>query len=138
MTRSLIGVLMLAALVVVGCSEQEDSPVGPTAFSNSVNPSPTLPPGPQNCSLPPAPLNLRVSSMTGTLVELTWSPVAGATSYTLLVGGVPGATDVLNSNTTQTSFRFTARDGKQFARVQAHSACGAGPSTGSIEFTVKV
>jgi hypothetical protein len=62
-----------------------------------------------------------------TSVELIWNAVAGATSYTLMVGSAPGGTDQLFSDTTQTSFRFTARDGKSFARVQAHSACGADP-----------
>ena len=138
MTRSLFGVLAIAALVAVGCSDEAASPAGPTALSNSGNSSSTPNSAPQtSCSLPPAPSNLRVSSMSGTLVELTWSPVAGATSYTLLVGATPGATDILNSGTSQNSFRFTARDGKQFARVQAHTACGAGPATGSIEFTVR-
>jgi len=138
MTRSLIGVLAVAALVAVGCSDEVASPTGPTALSNSGSSSSTPNPAAQtNCSRPPAPSNLRVSSMSGTLVELTWSPVAGATSYTLLVGAIPGATDILNSNTSQTAFRFTARDGKQFARVQAHTACGPGPTTGSIEFTVR-
>lgn len=136
MTRSLIGVLAVAALVAVGCSEAA-SPAGPTALSNSSSSTPSSAPQ-TNCSLPPAPSNLRVSSMSGTLVELSWSPVAGATSYTLLVGAIPGATDILNSGTSQNFFRFTARDGKQFARVQAHTACGPGPTTGSIEFTVRV
>jgi hypothetical protein len=139
MTRSLIGVLAVAALVAAGCSDEAASTAGPTALSNSGSSSSTPNSAPQaSCSLPPAPSNLRVSSMSGTLVELTWSPVAGATSYTLLVGATPGATDILNSGTSQNSFRFTARDGKQFARVQAHTACGPGPTTGSIEFTVKI
>jgi hypothetical protein len=76
--------------------------------------------------------------MSGTLVELAWSPVAGATSYTLLVGAVPGRSDVLNSETTQTSFRFTARDGEQFARVQANNPCGGGPTSRYLAFTVKL
>jgi hypothetical protein len=74
--------------------------------------------------------------MVRTSVELSWNAVAGATGYTLMVGSTPGGTNVLFSDTTQTSFRFTAPDGKSFARVQAHSACGAGPSTGSIEFFI--
>jgi hypothetical protein len=137
MTRSLLGVLTVA-LLVVGCSDESASPAGPTGLSNSGGSSSTPAPGSQpNCSLPPAPTNLHVSSMSGTVVELSWSPIAGATSYTLLVGGVPGASDVLNSNTTQASFRFTARDGQQFARVQAHTACGGGPTSAYLAFTVR-
>lgn len=137
MTRPLIGVITLASLVVVGCSSESDSPTGPTTFSNLVDPSPMPGSGLPNCTLPPAPTNLRVSLMSGTLVELAWSPVAGATSYTLLVGSVPGRSDVLNSETTQAFFRFTARDGEQFARVQANTTCGGGPTSRYLAFTVR-
>ena len=139
MTRSLLMGLVVAVLSVVGCSDETASPAAPTGLSSSGSSSSTASPGSQpGCSLPPAPTNLRVSSMSGTIVELSWSPVAGATSYTLLVGGVPGASDVLNSNTTQASFRFTARDGQQFARVQAHTACGGGPTSAYLAFTVRL
>lgn len=77
-----------------------------------------------------------MTSQVRTSVELSWNPLAGATSYTLMVGSTPGGSEELFSDTTQTSFRFTARDGRSFARVQAHNACGPGPSTGSIEFFI--
>jgi hypothetical protein len=75
--------------------------------------------------------------MVGAVVELSWNAVANAVDYTLLVGSRPGATDILNANTSQASFRFTAKDGRQYARVQAQTACGGGPATGSIDFTVR-
>jgi hypothetical protein len=137
MTRCWAGVLVLIALVAVSCSD-EPAPASPsqvTVTNGSGSATGTTPqPG---CALPATPTGLRVTSMVSTLVELAWHPVVGATSYTLLVGATPGAADILNANTTQASFRFTARDGRQFARVQAHNSCGAGPSTGSIEFTVR-
>lgn len=125
MTRRLLAICAWAALATVSCDE---SPTGPSTHSSSTSST--------GCSLPATPRNLRVTSMVRTSVELTWDAVPGATSYTLLVGSTPGASDSLNANTTQTSFRFTARDGRSFARVQAHNACGAGPSTGSIEFFI--
>jgi hypothetical protein len=69
-------------------------------------------------------------------VELTWNTVAGATSYTLLVGSKPGGTDTLSQSTTHNSFQFTAKDGKQYARVQANGPCGDGVTSPSIEFVV--
>ena len=74
--------------------------------------------------------------MVRTTVELSWNAVPGATSYELMVGSTPGGSDQLFQSTMQTSFRFTAHDGRSFARVQANNACGAGPATGSIEFSV--
>jgi hypothetical protein len=87
--------------------------------------------------LPARPNNLRVTSAQGTVVELTWDAVPTATSYTLLVGAVPGNSEILNESTTQTSFRFTGRDGQQFGRVQANSACGGGPTSAYLAFTLR-
>jgi len=53
-----------------------------------------------------------------------------------MVGSTPGGTDELISDTSQTFMRFTARDGRSFARVQANNLCGGGPATGSVEFFV--
>ena len=129
MTRRLLAVAACAALTSASCGDDASSPTGPTAHSNSALSN-------ANCTLPVMPSNLRVTSMVRTSVELTWNAVAGANSYTLMVGSTPGATDELFADTSQTSFRFTARDGRSFARVQAHNTCGGGPSTGSIEFFV--
>jgi hypothetical protein len=137
-TRSVLGITLLAAVVTVGCGG-DDSPASPTTLTNSGGTSSGSSAGTQGqggCTLPPAPTGLRVSSQNGTSVELTWNAVPGATSYTLLVGSKPGATDTLSESTTHNSFRFTAKDGKQYARVQANSPCGAGVTGGSIEFVV--
>ena len=82
------------------------------------------------------PTNLRVTSQVKLAVELSWNPVAGATSYTVMVGGTPGGSDTLFTDTPATSVRFTSKDGRQYARVQANNACGGGPSTGSLEYFI--
>lgn len=136
MTRRLLATAVLTALISGSCADESASvPTGPTGQSTSTTTASTSAP-PAGCSLPSAPANLRVTSMVKTSVELTWNAVSGASSYTLMVGSTPGGTDELFSDTTQTSFRFTARDGKSYARVQAHNSCGPGPSTGSIEFFI--
>ena len=139
MTARLLGVAALTALISAACGDDPSTiPTGPTGQSSTTSSgSAAAPPGAQTgCRVPAAPANLRVTSMVRTTVELTWNAVPGATSYTLMVGSTPGGTDELLSDTSQTSFRFTARDGRSFARVQAQNACGSGPSTGSIEFFI--
>lgn len=136
MTRSLLGVAVLAAILATGCGDDE-SPSSPSTLTNSGATGSSSGSGSQaGCTRPPAPTGLRVTAKERTSVELTWNAVSGATSYTLLVGAVPGGTNVLNSETVNTSFRFTAPDGKNYARVQANSSCGGGVTSPSIEFSI--
>ena len=135
MTRSLLSMALLAAILAGGCSD-DNAPTLPTSIQqNSLGTSSGS--GSQgNCSVPPSPTGLRVTDKVRTQVELTWNTVNNATSYTLLVGSVPGGTNVLSADTVNTSIRFTAPDGKNYARVQANSPCGGGPTSPSIEFTI--
>lgn len=132
MAGRFLGVALLGVMISASCGDDSTAvPTGPssTATASSV----TARPG---CTVPPAPSNLRVTSLMRTTVELTWNAVPGATSYSLMVGSTPGSSDELFQDTTQTFFRFTARDGRSYARVQAYNACGAGPATGSMEFFI--
>ena len=130
--RSLLGMAALAAVLAAAC---DDNPSSPTVLRNQATSTPDS--GNQGaCTRPPAPANLRVTAKDRTTVELTWDAVRDANSYTLLVGSIPGGTDVFNQNIFNTSTRFTAPDGKSYARVQAESFCGAGPTGPSIEFSI--
>lgn len=124
MTGQLLGLAALAALLTASCGDEPSSiATGPSSARCTALPA-------------AAPSNLRVTSIVRTTVELTWNAVPGATGYTLMVGSTPGGTDELLSDTSQTFMRFTARDGRSFARVQANNPCGGGPATGSVEFFV--
>ena len=123
LTRS----LCMAALAAVLAAACDDSPSTPTTLRNLAGATPDSS-NQGNCTRPPSPTNLRVTAKDRTTVELTWDTVRDANTYTLLVGSIPGGTDVFNQNTFNTSLRFTARDGKNYARVQAESFCGAGPT----------
>jgi hypothetical protein len=68
------------------------------------------------------PTNLVVSAVQGSVVTLQWSAVSGASEYTVLVGSTSGSSDQLSTNTSNTTYTWTAKPGRQFARVQAK--CG--------------
>jgi hypothetical protein len=130
-TRSVFGMVILAAVLAVACGD-DDNPSSPSTLSNSGGTSS----GSGSCRPAAVPTGLRVTAKNGNVVELSWNAVTGATGYTLLIGSVPGGTDVLNANTVNATFRFTARDGKQYARVQSESRCGPSVTSPSIEFSV--
>ncbi len=125
--RDLLYVLVLPFLS--GCGD------GPSPSAPSPAPGTSGVTG--SCAPPPAPSGLHVVSIVGTTVELAWTPTPGADVYVVLVGTTPGGTETFVSDTSQASIRWGGvSPGRHFARVQAHTACGNGPSTGSIEFTV--
>src|SRR5687767_2413381 len=137
MTPRLLACAALAAVLTASCSGGSGSTAtGPSAVSNNGTTASTPPTTQTGCTRPGVPTNLRVTSQVKLAVELSWNAVAGATSYTVMVGGTPGGTDTFFNDTTDTSVRFTSKDGKQYARVQANNACGGGPSTGSLEYFI--
>ena len=81
------------------------------------------------------PTNLHVVSIQGTVVSLAWNGVSGATEYTILVGSAPGSSDQLSTNTTNTNYTWTAKSGRQYARVQAKCNGQYGSSSNEIEYT---
>ena len=137
MTLRFLSAVEIATAMSIGCSDDNDAiATGPTNTSDVNALASAIGGSPSGCNLPSAPANLQVASMTGSTVELAWSPVAGATSYSVMVGTTPGGTDVLFNESSKASFRFTAPDGRSYARVEASTACGHGPATGSISFVV--
>ena len=72
----------------------------------------------------------------GTVVTLGWNAVSGATEYVVLVGSAPGSSDQLSTNTTNTSYTWTAKGGRQYARVQAKCNGEFGSSSNEIDYTV--
>jgi hypothetical protein len=62
--------------------------------------------------------------------------VSGATEYSVLVGSAPSSSDHLSTNTTNTDYTWTARPGRQYARVQAKCGGQFGASSNEVEYTV--
>ena len=134
-----LGVLsiVLAAAVTGACGgadEVSSSPTGPSSTPTTTSSQPPPPPPPQTASC--VPQDLRVASLQGTVVSLQWSAVSGATEYLILVGSTPSSSNQLSTNTTNNNYTWTAKAGKQFARVQARCGGQWGSSSNEVEFTV--
>ena len=94
----------------------------------------------QPCSGPPqAPTGLHFNR-TGSFVALGWTaPAAGPppATYTLVVGSVPGGSDVLVVSTgSATSTGALAPPGRYFVRVIAQNACGGSLPSNEIDVLV--
>jgi hypothetical protein len=137
MNRFGVLLIVLAAAVTGACGGAEEassSPTGPSTPTTTPSQPPPAPTPPQTASCTPQ--NLTVASIQGTVVTLQWSAVSGATEYLVLVGSAPSSSDLLSSNTTNTSHTWTAKPGKQFARVQARCGSGFGSSSNEVEYTI--
>lgn len=131
MNRAGILSLVLAAAVTGACGGADGASSSPTGPS-STTPTTSSQPQPQGSCVP---ANL-TASVAGTVVTLQWSAVSGATEYTVLVGSTPSSADQLSTNTTNSNYSWTARSGRQFARVQAKCGGAWGGSSNEVEFTV--
>ena len=129
-----VGVLSIVlAAAVTACGGSDGVSPAPTGPSSTTPPS-SSPAPPQQTSCVPA--NLRVAGIQGTVVTLEWNAVSGATEYSVLVGSTPSSSDQLSTNTTNTSYTWTAKNGRQYARVQARCNGVFGGSSNEVEFTV--
>jgi hypothetical protein len=134
MKRAVVLSIVLAAAVTGACGGADEvgsSPTSPTTTTTTTTPSPQPQPQP-SC----VPTNLRVASTQGTVVTLQWNAVSGATQYLILVGSTPGSSDLLFTNTSNSSYTWTAKSGRQWARVQAKCGEQFGSSSNEVEFTV--
>jgi hypothetical protein len=125
--------IVLAAAVTGACGGADGASPAPTGPSSTTTTSSPPPPAPQSSCVP---ANLRVASIQGTVVTLEWNAVSGATEYSVLVGSVPSSSDLLSTNTTNTSYTWTAKGGRQYARVQAKCNGVFGGSSNEVEYTV--
>jgi predicted phage tail protein len=90
--------------------------------------------------LPGAPV-LLAPVTSGTNVALHWNPPtlgSLATGYVLMAGSGPGTSDlaVLGTGSAATSFAASAPPGLYFVRVAASNACGTGPASNEVSFTL--
>jgi hypothetical protein len=124
--------IVLAAAVTGACGGADGASSSPTGPSSTTTTTSSQPQPQGSC----VPANLTVASIQSTVVTLQWSVVSGATEYAVLVGSTPSSSDQLSTNTTNNSYTWTARPGRQYARVQAKCGGTWGGSSNEVEFTV--
>jgi hypothetical protein len=129
-----VGVLsiVLAAAVTGACGGADGASTAPTGPSSTTTTTSSQPTSQPSC----VPANLRVAGIQGTVVTLEWNAVSGATEYLVLVGSAPSSSDQLSTNTTNTSYTWTAKSGRQYARIQAKCNGQFGGSSNEVEYTV--
>ncbi len=135
MNRAGVLAIVLAAAVTGACGGADSassSPTGPSSTSTTTSSQPQPPAQQGSC----VPTNLTVASISGTAVTLQWNGVSGADQYSVLVGSAPSSSDQLSTNTTNTNYTWTAKTGRQYARVQARCGGSWGSSSNEVEFTV--
>ncbi|MEZ5284721.1 MAG: Ig-like domain-containing protein [Vicinamibacterales bacterium] len=89
----------------------------------------------------PAPPVLLPPVVTGNTVTLSWNaPAAGGTpsSYVLMAGSAPGASNLARFGTgnAATSYAASAPDGLYFVRIAASNACGTGAASNEVRFNL--
>jgi hypothetical protein len=109
------------------------NPVGASAPSNIVD---VIVGGSAPCAPPQAPSGVNASITSGTAM-VTWVAAAGATSYIVRAGSVPGGSDLFDGNvgnTTVVSASGLPAGFRAYVRVYAVSACGT--SGASVEVLI--
>jgi len=89
----------------------------------------------------PGPPMLLVPVVSGNTVALSWqAPALGSqpSAYVLLAGSAPSASNLASFSTgsAATSYAAAAPGGTYFVRVAAANACGTGPASNEIAFTL--
>jgi hypothetical protein len=72
---------------------------------------------------------------TGSTRVFAWDAVGNVQDYFIQIGTTSGASDLVNTNTSQTTYTWTgAGPGNYWARVYARNSCGSGPNSNQIVF----
>ena len=89
---------------------------------------------------PGPPSNLVVVSVNGGTVVLTWTASAGApTSYVVEAGSSPGGSNLATTDLGSAATSLTApgvNRGTYFVRIKGKNACGLGPASNEVTFSV--
>ena len=133
--RSRFAMAVLVAALGAACSggEQTASPTSPTSTTPTTTGAGPQSPTNQSC-IPAAPTNLQVA-VNGSTRVFTWNAVSGVQDYFIQVGSGSGGSDLINTNTTQTTYSWTgAGPGTYYARVYGRNSCGSGPNSTELRF----
>jgi hypothetical protein len=138
MKRSGMAAAVLLAALATACSggESGGTPTAPSSSGGSSGSGGTSGGGSGTTTscLPAAPGNLRVS-VNGSTRVFTWDAVANVQDYFIQIGSASGGSDLINTNTSQTTYTWTgAGPGSYWARVYGRNSCGSGPNSTQLSF----
>lgn len=129
MTRCTLALLAVLAIGSVACGGSDDgggdsgSPTSPTG-------------GGGGCNRPGAPVNV-AAAVSFSSVVFSWSAVNSARDYVIMVGSTPGTSNMLSTNTTQTSYNWNGvPPGTYHVRVEARNTCGSGAPSTQVTFAI--
>jgi hypothetical protein len=124
--------VVVAALATAGCGGSDGSPAPTSPTPAPATPNP--PPGSNPSCIPGTPTGLQAAT-TGSTRVFTWNAVSTAADYFIQIGTDTGRSDLVNTNTSQTTYTWTgASPGRYYARVYARNSCGSGAN--SVEIVV--
>jgi hypothetical protein len=134
MMRFGLATAVLMAALGIGCSGGDaGSPTSPTPSTPTTGEAGGQSPTNPSC-VPAAPGNLQVAVNASTRV-FTWNAVSGVQDYFIQIGSASGSSNLINTNTTQTTYTWTGGGaGTFFARVYGRNSCGSGPSSTEVVF----
>jgi hypothetical protein len=96
--------------------------------------------GPGTCIGPPAPpTGFAITGNSGGTVSFQWNASAGATSYVIEAGSIPGASNLANSDLGSSATSFTAPGvgrGTYFVRLRAKNLCGVSAPSNEVTLIV--
>jgi hypothetical protein len=126
--------LWIAAVAFVsaaGCANGSNGLTSPSPLAVAT------PSAPSSCAVPGTPGNL-TADVTGGTVSLSWSAIADASDYVVLVGRTPLSAETLLTNTLESHHSISdVPPGTHFARVHAHNWCGTSEPSEPVTFTVE-
>lgn len=134
MNRAVLPLLVLLAAVAAGCGGDDVAapPTAPTPAPPVATPPPSPPPS-SSCA-PSAPGNLRVDIFNSTRT-FTWNASPNAVDYFIQIGTHSGTSDLVNTNTSQTTYAWTgAGPSTYYARVHARNSCGSSGNSNEVVF----
>src|SRR5262245_53842910 len=133
MKRLGLASVILTAMIAVACGSGESTSPAPTSPSPST-PAPSTPSPTNPSCLPGVPANLTVAYVNGGNTRIfNWNASATAVDYFIGIGTSSGSSDLIYTNTTQTTYTWTGQGpGNYYARVYARNSCGSSANSTEI------
>jgi hypothetical protein len=129
--------IAIVAALATSCGDgATPSPTGPSTPTPPAAAPPTNSPTNNSCT-PSVPSGLTITYSGSSTRLFTWNASTNAVDYFIQIGSISGASDVINTNTSQTNYTWTGQSqgtGWFYARVYARNSCGSSNNSSEISF----